>query len=219
MSNCWSVYKHTCPDGRVYIGATSKLPRVRWNYGYGYRNSPFFNAIREHGWNNIQHEVLARGLTEEQAHEMEIALINRHDSTNPEKGYNRATGGRGTPGVVISDETRQRLIVSHLGKKNPHTPEWNKKISDGNKGKRKPHKGVPRSEYCKQRTSETHAIPVVQYDKHMNFIKEYASGREAARQTGISDRNISRCCRGLAKSAGGYIWKHKHEFKEEKQNG
>lgn len=217
-SKSWSVYRHTCPDGKVYIGATGKLPRVRWNYGYGYRNSLFYTVIRKYGWNNILHEVLATNLTEEQAFELEEKLIAEHDSTNPDKGYNLAKG-RGSTGVVISEETRQRLVASHLGKKNPHTPEWNQKIREGNLGKKKPHVGVPRSRECRKKMSEALSIPVVQYDKQLNFIKEYPSGREAMRQTGVNDRGISRCCRGLAKSAGGYIWKHKHNFKEEKQNG
>lgn len=52
---------------------------------------------------------------------------------------------------------------------------------------------------------------VLQYDKQMNFIKEYPSVNEAARQTGINFNSISRCCRCVphCKTAGGYIWKFK----------
>lgn len=212
----WSVYRHTCPDGKVYIGATGKLPRVRWNYGYGYRNSAFFAPIQKYGWNNIRHEVIATGLTEDQAYALEEKLIVEHDSTNPSKGYNKATG-RGSTGVVISEDTRKRLIDSHKGKKCPHTPEWNQHISEGNRGKKRPHAGVPRSAECRRKVAEAHAIPVIQYDLQLNFIQEYPSAKEATRQTGIANQGIGRCCRNVTKSAGGYIWKYKHAIEEDKQ--
>ena len=41
------------------------------------------------------------------------------------------------------------------------------------------------------------------------FVKEYPSMQEAERQTGIHQANISKCCNGIRKFAGGYIWKYK----------
>jgi hypothetical protein len=38
--------------------------------------------------------------------------------------------------------------------------------------------------------------------------KEYYSIREAERQTGILNTNISSCCKNKAKTAGGYHWKY-----------
>lgn len=210
----WSVYKHTCPDGKVYIGATGKSPRVRWNYGYGYRNSNFYSAIREWGWNNILHEIIATGLSENQAYELEEKLIAEHDATNPDKGYNLATG-RGTTGVVISEQTRQRLITSHLGKKNPHTSEWNKNIRKGNLGKKNPHAGVRRSAGCREKIAKVHSKKVEQYDLNLNLIRVYDSLRSAEKETNIKNQNISACCLGKTKTAGGYVWKYQ-EIMEEK---
>lgn len=208
----WSVYMHTCPDGKVYIGATSQKPRVRWNYGYGYRGSYFYSAIRKYGWNNMLHEVVVSSLTEEQAYALEEELIQKHDATNPDKGYNLSTG-RGSKGVSISDETRQRLVNSHLGKKTPHTPEWNHKIGEANKGKSKPHEGVPRSEECRKKIAKVHAKRVYQYDRDMNLIRVYDSVRSAANELNIKNQNICSCCLGKTKTAGGYIWKY-YETKE-----
>ena len=39
-------------------------------------------------------------------------------------------------------------------------------------------------------------------------VKVYDSAREAARQTGLSQGNISSCCRGRYKKANGYIWNY-----------
>jgi hypothetical protein len=72
----WSVYKHTFPDGRVYIGITSLSPNERWDSGLGYESQPkFFRQIVKVGWDNIEHEVLASGLSEQSAREMEKNLI------------------------------------------------------------------------------------------------------------------------------------------------
>lgn len=50
---------------------------------------------------------------------------------------------------------------------------------------------------------------VVQYDLEGNFVAEYASQNEAHRQTNISASMIGSCCKGLRKTAVGYIWKYK----------
>ena len=212
-SNGWSVYKHTCPDGKVYIGATSQSPRVRWNYGYGYRNSNFYSAIKKFGWNNILHEVIAAGLTEEQAYVMEEKLISDYDATNPERGYNLATG-KGSTGVVISEETRRRLIDSHTGKKCPHSPEWNENIRKGNLGRKNPHSGVPRSAGCRAKIAKAHSKKVGQFDSQSNLIRVFDSLRSAEKETNIKNQNISACCLGKTKTAGGYIWKYYENLEE-----
>lgn len=47
---------------------------------------------------------------------------------------------------------------------------------------------------------------ILQFTKSGQFIREWPSMNEAMRQTGIG--NIYRCCRGITKSAGGYIWQY-----------
>ena len=69
----YTVYKHTTPSGKIYIGITSNDPKYRWKNGYGYMNNKyFFNAIKKYGWNNISHEILFTGLSEEEAYSKEI---------------------------------------------------------------------------------------------------------------------------------------------------
>lgn len=50
---------------------------------------------------------------------------------------------------------------------------------------------------------------VVQYDLDGNFIKEYFSISEAARQNKIFKQSISECCSGKLKTSGGFKWKYK----------
>ena len=77
----WSVYKHTLPNGKVYIGITSKSPSQRWNNGLGYQGQrAFFKEIVAFGWNNIEHEVICSGLSEADAREMERTMIEKEEA-------------------------------------------------------------------------------------------------------------------------------------------
>lgn len=57
----------------------------------------------------------------------------------------------------------------------------------------------------KQRNKKN-SVPVIQYDENMNVIAKYPSAKEAQRQTGIQQGNISQSIR-FGWKAGGYIWK------------
>ncbi len=51
--------------------------------------------------------------------------------------------------------------------------------------------------------------PILQYTKQNEPITEYPGQFEASRITGINNRDISACCTGKQKTAGGFIWKFK----------
>ena len=55
------------------------------------------------------------------------------------------------------------------------------------------------------------SFPVLQMDLHNNVIARYDSINIASRTTGVSVGCISRCCKGGAKSSGGYHWKYAKE--------
>ena len=72
----WSVYKHTLPDGKVYIGITSKSPSERWEDGFGYKEQHhFFKHIVKFGWDNIEHKIVTEGVSEKTARLIEKELI------------------------------------------------------------------------------------------------------------------------------------------------
>ena len=47
---------------------------------------------------------------------------------------------------------------------------------------------------------------VIQYTKNSEFVAKYHSAKEAKRKTGVHFGNISECCLGNRKSAGGFKW-------------
>lgn len=55
------------------------------------------------------------------------------------------------------------------------------------------------------------SIIVEQYDIQGNFIQEWNGISEAGRQLRINPTNISYCCKGKRKTAGGYKWEYAKE--------
>lgn len=111
----YTVYMHTFPNGKRYIGITCQEVHKRWKNGYGYKHNSFLkNAIQKYGWENAKHEILYENLTKEEAEQKEIELIALYKSNQREYGYNIENGG------------------NHNGK---HSEETKRKISESNKGK------------------------------------------------------------------------------------
>ena len=109
----WSVYKHTSPSGKVYIGIAKDV-KHRWrNNGMGYKGSTrIWYAILKYGWDNFKHEIVAENLTRQAACDMEVALIKEYKSTDPTFGYNLTTGGQhGT----LSPQSIEKLRASLMG--------------------------------------------------------------------------------------------------------
>ena len=156
----YMVYKHIAPNGKMYIGITTRTIQQRANYnGSGYMGCPaFWKAIQKYGWSNIKHEILFTGLTKVQAEQKEIELIASLKTNNPKYGYNIDNGGmvvgshseatlkkmsqniKGkTKGRVQSEEEREKhrqaFLKNNPQKGKPLTEEQKRKLSEAKKGK------------------------------------------------------------------------------------
>lgn len=60
-----------------------------------------------------------------------------------------------------------------------------------------------------QKMSNKNKKSVLQFDLEGNFIAEYDSAEEAAKSCGLT--NVSACCRGKYKTAGGFLWRYKND--------
>jgi hypothetical protein len=105
-------------------------------------------------------------------------------------------------GQVRTDETK--LKMSLAGKNRNIT--WGDKISEAKK--KNP---IKYSEESKQKIRENSGIPILQFTKDNQFIKEYYSAKQAERETGVKNDNICCCLKGKSKSAGGFIWRYKKD--------
>ena len=57
-----------------------------------------------------------------------------------------------------------------------------------------------------KKVAEKISKPVFSVDKESGLIMWWQSASEAERCTGIPQSNITQCCKGKVKSAGGHIW-------------
>lgn len=163
--NSFYVYKHTFPNGKVYIGITSQNPNRRWKNGSGYlikRKSGEYSqpliarAIIKYGWENVNHEIICEGLSKKEAESKEIELIAFYKSDNPEFGYNISHGGSIS---AMSEETKKKISESKKGEKHPmygkhHSYETRRKISDAHKGEKHHLFGKHLSEETRRKMSE-----------------------------------------------------------------
>lgn len=123
----WTVYVHIIPKeiseykwDKYYVGITSQKAEQRWGLsGNGYvKNTHFSRAIKKYGWENIEHKIIAEGITKSEACELEMSLIKQLQSNNPLYGYNKTLGGEGRVYEFedLSDKTFGYLYVNNLSK-------------------------------------------------------------------------------------------------------
>lgn len=188
----YTVYKHTTPSGKVYIGITGKKPEKRWQSGSGYKqNKHFYSAILKYGRENIEHEIVENGLTKQQACDLEIELIAEYDSTNPEHGYSHSTGGECIAvGVRPSAETRQKLSEAQKGKH--RSPETRRKMSEARKGSNSPWYGEHLSAEHRHKISEAEKGRLFSHETRLK-ISEAKKGVHHSAET---KRKISEAHRG-----------------------
>ena len=212
------VYKHTSPNGKVYIGITSKKPEIRWANGHGYKNNPYFyRAIKKYGWENFEHEILYEGLTECQANIIEQMMISSYKSTNRRRGYNISVGGGAMTGRKHSDESKAKMSKKAKGRK-----VWCEglKLSDEHKQHlSESHRGLKQSEHTKRKRAEKlkgHRVnkkaiekPVIKMSLSGDQIEVYESLTQAAISIGSqSVAHISECCKGKRNQFKGFKWKY-----------
>lgn len=199
----YTVYKHTSPDGKVYIGATSNSLNRRWQNGYGYReNKDFYSDIEYYGWDNFSHDIVASDLTETEAYKLEENLIQQYCTTDPGKGYNKSIGGKGVRGVIPSVETRTKIGDAERG---TNSDETKRKIASV-------HRGTRLTEEHKQKISESIKKKVLCIETNTVYNSLY----EAAINTGANACGISSACNGRYETSGGYHWKYYNDQKGDK---
>lgn len=90
-------------------------------------------------------------------------------------------------------------------KRRSDNPQWSEAVREANKRLAKDPKW---RESVREANRKYRNKPVLQLDKTTgNVIRCWECAADAWRELGINNRNISACCRGKLKSAGGYCWR------------
>ena len=194
----------------------------------GYDYCPLISrAINKYGWDNVEHEIVASGITRDEATNFEKILILALKSNNPDYGYNMTAGGDGSLGTKHTEEWKRANSERMKGRK--HTDEQRRRSSESNKGKHKmfaednpffgkkhdeealekiskAKKGKTLSDETRKRMSEGHKGKRFTPVRCIETGIEYKTLREAERLTGIDASSIADVIYGRGKTAGGFRW-------------
>ena len=144
MENNYSVYQHITPDGMYYFGQTNDIKR-RWrSNGAEYKETALYPYIEKYGWDNIQHIVLFKDQTKENALWIEDFLI----TTAREDG-------------VCINKNRSGNICKEEGYKQDYDKHYYKK----NKDKKKQYYETNKDKILEQRKKYQ--------DEHKDKIRKY----------------------------------------------
>lgn len=110
------VYKHTFPNGKIYIGITGQEPERRWCNGNAYgKKTLVYKAIKKYKWENIKHEILFDNLNKISALMIEEDLIYYYKNIKNNSYNIMDKGGKGTEDSKRSEESRHKMSKSHKG--------------------------------------------------------------------------------------------------------
>lgn len=213
-------------DGRSYVGQTNSLQKRKKEHlqalkNHRHGNSHFQRAWDLHGEYNYEWQVVETCPLEE-LDELEIYWIDRYDAFRD--GYNNTVGGGGARGFKHSEESKEKRRERMLGPNNPMygrtgslNPAYGKDHSGENNGMYGHHHSESANELNRQAhlgKLNTNSKPVICVETNQFF---WSMG-EAKRVTGCDDTTITRCCRGIKKTCGGYHWRYATEEEIELQN-
>ena len=108
-------------------------------------------------------------------------------------------------GIPKSEEHRRNLSNSKKGiLRGPISDEHRQNLKQSVTGLKK-------SQEHRHNLSTAKSVSRFQYSLDGTFVKKWNSAKEAGSELGIDPGDISRCCKGTKKTAGGYLWSNKLE--------
>ena len=174
------VYAHIRHDTNevFYIGQGQKERCYDKNH-----NKHWKNVVNKTGYSI---KIIKDNLLKHEANELEILLIRLYGRKDLGMGnlVNKTHGGEGSIGVIVSDITKSKMSMAHIGDKNPMY-------------------GKPQSVSHRIKNGMVHSKPVID-----QFGNEYKSAKEAAKYNNINASNITKCCKGKVKTAGKLTWRY-----------
>ena len=190
----YEVYKVTNNiNNKIYVGITNQGYKTRFykhcSDSIRGSNFPLHLALRKYGIDNFTTEVIETCDTIELLKEREIHWIKTLQSQSKEIGYNVTSGGDGAYGIKVSDVTRNKMSLAAKGRV----------ISDITKNN--------------MRKACTKSKKVSMFTLDGTLVRTFNSTKEADRELGYTNTNISRCARGLTAAYRGYIWKYDTDYK------
>ena len=197
-------------SGKRYVGRTVDVLR-RWKeHCWSWSTSPISCAIRKHGVDAFEFEVIASTDDDERVKELEEWWIFLHDCLVP-RGYNLLATGDGNTGHA--PESRAQMSAAHTGK--VLSEETRARMSTARLGPLNPNFGVTMSVETRRKIGEKSrmrgGLPVVQYTPEGDRMGSFHSCQSAAESFG-GDANVAEwigmVCSRQRGTAGGFMWRY-----------
>jgi group I intron endonuclease len=188
---------------RYYIGSTSKQGWYLRKHNHisslkkgKHHSFKLQSSWRRHGEQNFVFQILEDDIDSfELRAERETFWIKYFDSFK--NGYNCTEDA--SKGRIVSEETRKKASITR------------KLLFKKGEVKNPNPKGEKRDVKLMAEINARKKVPVIQYDKNMNFIKEWKGVVDASTFYGLSKNCIFNCLRkGPSYTAGGFKWRYKH---------
>lgn len=132
MKKQFCIYIHTFPNNKKYVGSTFKDVEKRWgkNGKHYSKQIKVWNAIQEYGWENVKHEIIASGLTKEEAERLENQTIHELRTLEDEFGYN-VKNTKHLPDVKIPSKKIVSITLEEktIAKLKQKAKEWDISLS------------------------------------------------------------------------------------------
>ena len=201
-----------------------------------------WNAIKKYGWDNIEHIVLYEGLTDEEATEIEINLIEQYKSTDKEHGYNISRGGDlWMKGVRHSKEHNQKISDSHKKRVCSYSRDGRlvatyESIMDAAESVKGSFRvissccnGTKKSGYGHIWRFENDAFdkyetenkkggvkgnPVIVFNLEGEILGSFLTAKAASKATGIREDVIGWICKGMKEEKNGLVFRYADEKME-----
>lgn len=184
------IYKITnINNNKIYIGLTIQKINDRFSHHiYEAKRgsaSYFHRAIMKHSPKSFIVEQIDTANTIDELREKEIFYIFKYNTTNRKIGYNLSPGGEGTPGVLKSKETREKIRQKALGR--VISKETKDKISKSNLGKKVNEKTYNAMQTYNKLTSKI----VLELDIDNNIVNKYSNIGECAKALKLDRFGVS----------------------------
>ena len=187
---------------KSYIGWTGKTVEGRWKTHKtdalkNKENRKFYNSIRKYGTECWIVETLCEVSTIVEAKLKEIEFIAFFDSYN--YGYNSTKGGDGNNGIIMSSESNHKRSIALKGKaKNydrmkdkEHSEETKQKISKSHIGKKKPWVTWNKNQ-IEKRAMTRRSITLEQFNKMHLLRKQGLLIKEIAKEVNLSNDMVKK---------------------------
>lgn len=178
-------------NNKCYIGWTSKSVDFRWSQHKSDAlktkdNRKFYNAIRKYDVNSWDITIICEVENKKIALKKEMEYIKLYDTYH--NGYNSTLGGEGNIGIIMSEDSNFKRSQKLKGFKKPngfnvgivHSQETKNKISNSHLGKKKPWVKWSEEQILKRGISRR-SLSKEQYDLMIKLREQKMTTKEIAK--------------------------------------